>query len=280
VSTPTPSRDLTLQDAADSLGVHYMTVYRYVRLGVLPASRVGRSWVVRREDLDAFVAERAGAAEADDGGRRTVDWAARLQQRLLAGDRLGAKSVVDAALAAGAEPDDVCLDVIAPAMWAIGDCWADGRCDVAHEHRASVIAGQVLSVLEARFARRGVSRGVVVVGCAPGERHALAARLVSGVVRRAGWEVEDLGADVPARSLALAATEADRLVAVAVSSTTPGNEAGVAEAVSAVRGAVGAPVLVGGAAVPDEAAARALGGDGWAPDARGVVGVLEGLHIG
>ena len=92
--------DLTLQAAADALGVHYMTVYRYVRLGVLPAERRGRSWVVRQEDLDHFVAERNEPVEP--GTRRSVDWASRLERRLLAGDRAGAKSVVDAALSAGA----------------------------------------------------------------------------------------------------------------------------------------------------------------------------------
>jgi len=280
VSSTPGGGDLTLQDAADALGVHYMTVYRYVRLGVLPASRAGRSWVVRREDLERYAAERQRGEEAGPGGRRNVDWAGRLQGRLLAGDRLGAKNVVDAALAAGADPDDVCLDVVAPALRGIGDCWADGRCDVAHEHRASVIAGQVLALLESRFSRRGVRRGVVVLGCAPGERHALPARLVAGVVRRSGWEVEDLGADVPASSFALAAAEASRLAAVAISSTTPGNEAAVAEAVAAVRDRVSVPVLVGGGAVPDEAAARSLGGDGWAADARSAVAVLEALHIG
>jgi len=38
------------------------------------------------------------------------------------------------------------------------------------------------------------------------------------------------------------------------------------------------PVLVGGGAVPDAASSRALGGDGWAADARGVVALLEDLH--
>ena len=32
--------DLTLQEAADLLGVHYMTAYRYVRTGRLPARTV------------------------------------------------------------------------------------------------------------------------------------------------------------------------------------------------------------------------------------------------
>lgn len=269
--------DLTLQDAADALGVHYMTVYRYVRLGLLPAERHGRSWAVRREDLDHFVAERSQPVEP--GTRRSADWASRLERRLLAGDRAGAKSVVDAALAAGSDPVDVYVDVVGPAMRGIGDAWAEGLCDVAHEHRAAVIMTQVLGILDSRFTRRGVRRGVVVAGCAPGERHALPLRIVSDVVRFSGWEVEDLGADVPVESLVRAASEADRLVAVAVSATTAGSEVSAASAVDAVRSAVRVPVLLGGGAVPDEETARRLGADGWAADARGVVDVLQSLPV-
>ena len=39
--------DLTLQEAADLLGVHYMTAYRYVRTGRLPGTRVGAHWQVQ-----------------------------------------------------------------------------------------------------------------------------------------------------------------------------------------------------------------------------------------
>ena len=35
---PDPSL-ITLQEAADRLGVHYMTAYRYVRTGRMPATR-------------------------------------------------------------------------------------------------------------------------------------------------------------------------------------------------------------------------------------------------
>ena len=37
----TTGDDLTLHEAADVLGVHYMTAYRYVRLGLLPAAKAG-----------------------------------------------------------------------------------------------------------------------------------------------------------------------------------------------------------------------------------------------
>lgn len=267
--------DLTLQEAADALDVHYMTAYRYVRLGVLPAERRGRTWAVSRADLDAFIAERSSGPIGGLLGRGMVDWSLRLQRRLLAGDRLGAKNVVEASLAAGTDPVGVYVDVVAPAMRAIGAGWESGVVDVAEEHRASVVVTQVLALLDSRFTRRGVRRGVIVAGAVAGERHSLPVRIVADVVRLSGYEVHDLGGDVPVDSFAHAAASADPLLAVAVSSTMPGNEDAVRATVTAVRERVDVPVLVGGGAVADAAASAALGGDGWAPDARGVVELLE-----
>jgi excisionase family DNA binding protein len=270
--------DLTLQEAADALDVHYMTAYRYVRLGVLPAQRRGRAWAVARADLDAFIAERSSGPVGAVLGRGSVDWSLRLQRRLLAGDRLGSKNVVEASLAAGTDPVGVYVDVVGPAMRAIGDGWASGGVDVAEEHRASVVVTQVLALLDSRFTRRGVRRGVVVVGAVAGDRHALPVRMVADVVRLSGYEVDDLGADVPVESFAHAAGAADPLLAVALSATTPGNEDVVQATVAAVRERVDVPVLVGGGAVPDAETSTALGGDGWAPDARGVVELLEAFQ--
>ncbi len=270
--------DLTLQEAADALDVHYMTAYRYVRLGLLPAERRGRAWSVSRADLEAFVHERSTGPMAAALGRGTVDWSLRLRRRLLVGDRIGAKNVVEASLASGTDAVGVYVDVVAPAMRAIGEGWAAGAVDVAEEHRATVIMGQVLAVLESRFTRRGVRRGAFVVGAVAGERHALPVRMVADVVRLSGYEVHDLGADVPIESFTHAVTGVEPLLAVAVSSTVPGNEDVVQTTVSAMRRWVDVPVLVGGGAVPDAGTAESLGGDGWAPDARGVVDLLEDLQ--
>jgi excisionase family DNA binding protein len=46
---------LTASEVADLLRVSSMTVYRLIRSGELPAVRVGRSYRVRREDLDAYL---------------------------------------------------------------------------------------------------------------------------------------------------------------------------------------------------------------------------------
>ena len=271
-------RRLTLHEAAASLGVHYMTVYRYVRLGLLPAEKVGGSWQVTESDLTAF----ATPAAADDdepvtrGGRRPAPWSQRLEARLVAGDGPGAWGVIEAALAGGCELDAVYLDVIAPAMASIGERWSTGDIDVAVEHRATGIALRLVARLGPRFARRGRSRGTVVVGAPAGEDHSLPIAMLADLVRGAGWDVSDLGADLPDDAWLSAVAHVDHLSAVGVSVTVTDRLPAAAVLLAALRGAVDPSVLlaVGGAAVHDIDQARALGADVWAPDARSFIDLL------
>lgn len=46
---------LTVAEVADMLRVSTMTVYRLIRTGELPAVRVGRSYRVKRADLDEYL---------------------------------------------------------------------------------------------------------------------------------------------------------------------------------------------------------------------------------
>ena len=51
------SRFVTVAEVADQLRVSNMTVYRLVQSGQLPAIRVGRSYRIREEDVDRYLAE-------------------------------------------------------------------------------------------------------------------------------------------------------------------------------------------------------------------------------
>jgi excisionase family DNA binding protein len=51
------SRFVTVAEVADLLRVSNMTVYRLVQSGQLPATRVGRSYRIREEDLDSYLAQ-------------------------------------------------------------------------------------------------------------------------------------------------------------------------------------------------------------------------------
>jgi MerR family transcriptional regulator, light-induced transcriptional regulator len=189
--------------------------------------------------------------------------------------------VVEAALTAGTEVDELYLDVVAPAMASIGEKWESGELDIATEHRATGIAMRLVGRLGPRFVRRGRTRGTIVLGTPPGERHFLPVSLLADLLRAAGWEVSDLGADVPAESFASAAASSDRLVAVGVSVTSPDSLAAAGEAIEVLHRSLGrVPVLLGGRAVRDAEHALELGADGYAPDGRGMVALLEDIAGG
>lgn len=52
------ARLLTVGEVAEALRVSNMTVYRLVGSGQLAALRVGRSYRIREDDLDRYLAER------------------------------------------------------------------------------------------------------------------------------------------------------------------------------------------------------------------------------
>jgi excisionase family DNA binding protein len=47
---------LTVEQAAEYLQVHKMTVYRYIREGMVPAAKLGKMYRLFRRDVEAFVA--------------------------------------------------------------------------------------------------------------------------------------------------------------------------------------------------------------------------------
>jgi excisionase family DNA binding protein len=272
-----PSRSparITLGEAAERLGVHYMTAYRYVRTGRLPATRDGVQWMVDPRDV-AEMAAPTRPRRARGGARAARPTA--LAARMVAGDEAGAWSVVEAALASGTDPADVHLDILVPALETIGDSWESGTLSVADEHRATTVAQRLIGRLGPRFARRGRKRGAVVLGAPPGELHSLPTAIVGDLLRGAGFEVLDIGANAPAESFAETARAANRLVAVGIAATTPGRETALRSVVRALRQAgISAPVLVGGAAITGEDHATRLGADGWSGfDGRSVVAAVE-----
>ena len=273
--------DMTLHQVAEVLGVHYMTAYRYVRLGLLPAVKSGGIWCVAPSDLDEFRAGSALSPKLDGGRHRRAPWAERLEARLVAGDAAGAWGVVESALAAGCELEQIYVDALAPAMASIGDRWAKGELDVAIEHRATGIAMRLVGRLGPRFVPRGRSRGTVIFGAPTGERHALPVAIISDLVRQQGWDVSDLGADVPPESFVHAVLATPDAVAVGLSITVETGLESARQTLAALRAdperLAGVALIVGGQAVTSHEIGLALGADLVALDVRGFGELLRSI---
>jgi methanogenic corrinoid protein MtbC1 len=87
------------------------------------------------------------------------------------------------------------LDVIAPALEEIGQAWHDGEIPIAVEHfatqlcRASIIHAMEADPMES-------SKDRIVAACAPGEWHEIGLLMLTFLLRRGGWDVAYLGANL------------------------------------------------------------------------------------
>jgi excisionase family DNA binding protein len=263
--------ELTVREAAERLGVHYMTAYAYVRTGRLDARREGAQWRIRRQAVDELrepVRPRSRRAGRD---RPT-----RLAARLVASDEAGAWTLVERALVSGHEPADVHLDLLAPALRWIGRQWELGHLDVGDEHCATSVAQRLIARLGPRFTRPGRTRGTIVLGCVAGERHAMASALLADLLRSRGFTAVDLGGDTPAASFVAAARAANRPRAVLVGAIADGHAVEVGKTLASLRAAdLGVPLLAGGPGIAGARAAHALGADGWSGrDGRGALAAV------
>lgn len=244
-----PDNLLTLHEVAERLGVHYMTAYRYVRTGRLPATKHGTVWQVSNEDFEEFI--RQGEVSPPRRGSARAAYPTRLEDRLLHGDEAGAWQVIDNAMGSSLSPEEVYTAVLAPAMASIGEKWARDELEIEDEHLASSIALRLIGRLGPRFGRRGRKRGTVVIGAPAGDAHGIPTLMMGDLLRSRGFNVIDLGANTPSQAFARAAAAADNLVAVGVCATRPSNDPAIVEAVDALAAVSDVPVVLGGHGVND-----------------------------
>jgi MerR family transcriptional regulator, light-induced transcriptional regulator len=236
---------LDLSEAARELGVHYQTAYRWVREGALRAVKVGKSYRVRRRDLDRFVQRReSGTAPRRIHVRNWGYQIDRLHEALRRNDERSASDQIDRLARGGVSPAELCDDLLAPVLRRIGEEWAAGAATVADEHRASAMCERLLARLPARRTR---VRGTAVVGTRSGEHHALPALMAAVALRWDGWRVHHLAADIPSADLA-AFLERERPDLLVLSATMPAADAAAAAPQSARE--LGVPVLIGGPGRP------------------------------
>ena len=274
-----PVRRLSLHEAADLLGVHYMTIYRRIRLAILPARKIGGTWSVDPADLER-------ASTTPDRGRRRRGshprvslWQERLQARMLSGDVAGSWQVVEAAMASGFEPGAIYVRLLAPSLHAIGASWRSGGVTIDQEHLASSVATALIGRLGPRFVRPGRKKGVVMLAMPPGERHGLGVAMLADILTDAGYAVLNLGPDTPIASLTAAMRDAGPLAAVVVSVVDIERRPAAGRLLAAARRErPSVPRLVGGNAVPDERVALDLGADGWVADPRQLDDLIEALR--
>ena len=172
-------------------------------------------------------------------------------------------------------PLDIVTKIVAPAMGRVGDLYSCGEFYVPEMLLAARAAKAVLGVVRPMLAKGNVKPMATVV---IGDLHDIGKNLVSMMLEGAGFQVIDLGIDVPPEKFIQAVLEnkADLMgMSALISTTMPQMGVTIKEMEKAgVRNQV--KVIVGGAPVTDEYA-KSIGADGFAPDAAQAVTVSKRL---
>jgi methanogenic corrinoid protein MtbC1 len=123
-------------------------------------------------------------------------------EALISADEAAAEIAIREAMDAGLDTASIDDEIIAPALWRIGDLWQRGEISVADEHIATEISIRVLA-LQREAQRVAQTRGEhrVLLAAPAGEQHIVALRMIDNLLRNAGYEVAMLGSDVPGEAL-------------------------------------------------------------------------------
>jgi Predicted cobalamin binding protein len=176
-------------------------------------------------------------------------------------------AAVQEALDAGDKAQDI-LDAMIASMGVIGDKFSSGEIFVPEMLIAAKAMSKGVEVLKPVMAGDGSSSlGTCIMGTVAVDLHDIGKNLVVMMLESAGFDMIDLGVDVPADKFVEAVKENDNVVLVACSGLLTTTMPALKEAVQTVKAAYPEmKVIVGGAPVTQEYA-NEIGADGYAPDA-------------
>jgi len=124
-----------------------------------------------------------------------------LLNSMINADRPEAAALIERALADGIEPRHVITDILDPAIVQLGRMWEEETMSLAQNFVASKIAEDTLLRCIPDKADASHVKGAVVIGNIEDDFHSLGRKTVSLFLSAAGWDVHDLGNDVPAEEL-------------------------------------------------------------------------------
>ena len=198
----------------------------------------------------------------------------RYLQALLDGDRDDASSIVSELIPKRARVADIYLQILAPAMFQIGELWCDGKVNVAQEHLATQITLEQMDKLRLiQSIPRSLSYRVMVC-CVEGEQHFIGAKMAADLFQMEGWQVDFLGPNVPTPAL-IEIVSARRPNLLALSITMETNRRRTQTLVKKIRKLPAAPyIIVGG-----RAAVGVHSGRNKFPGIETATTVIEGVRL-
>lgn len=195
-------------------------------------------------------------------------------------DKGGMAALVRQELDAGTDIPSLLNEGLIAALDEVGERFSRGELFIPEMLQAAQTAQQGLDILKPLLTETdNRSAGTVVIGTVKGDLHDIGKSLVKMMLKGAGFQVVDVGVDVPVERF-VQAVEENRADILALSALLTTTMPAMGDAVAAFRGnGSRVKVMVGGAPVT-EAFAERIGADGYAGDASQAVSLARRLMAG
>ena len=200
---------------------------------------------------------------------------------ILDGDQSLVTTQVQAALTDNVEPQSI-LDAMTRAMTEVGRLFEEGEYFVPEMLVSARSMQAGMNILQPALTSGNIkSKGKVIIGTVKGDLHDIGKNLVGIMLKGAGYEVEDLGTDVPSEVFVekVKGGGVNVLALSALLTTTMTGMKMVVDAINAADLHNNLKIIIGGAPITDTYAAQ-IGADGYAEDASKAVRLVENLLKG
>ena len=200
-----------------------------------------------------------------------------LANAIIKGNQNAATEITRAAIDEGTAAKSVLDDGLIAGMGTVGARFKANEIYIPEVLIAARAMKMAMQILEPELTRAGVEPvGKFLIGTVQGDLHDIGKNLVAMMMKGAGFEVIDLGVDVPAEKFIEQARAANvQLIGMStlLTTTMPRME----ETLKTLKDTgISARIMVGGAPVTQAYADR-IGADGYADDAASAVDVAKGL---
>ncbi len=205
----------------------------------------------------------------------------KMAQSILDGDADAAVALAGQSVEAGVDPLEAITKGFVLGVNEVGESFACGQAFLPELVMAGEAMKAAIAALEPEMQRRGTTRqvyGKVVLATVEGDIHEIGKSLVGTMLGASGFEVFDLGVDVPAEKIIAKVKEVDaNLVGLsALLTTTMVKQREVIEELDKLGLRKKVKVMVGGAPVTRDWVQR-IEADGYSEDAIGAVAVAKQL---
>ena len=202
-----------------------------------------------------------------------------LYKAVMKGNRNGIAKITQDALTGGEEPSALLNEILLPGINEVGELFDKGKYFLPQLIASAEAMKNAIEVLEPLLltGQNAEDMPVVVIATVEGDIHDIGKNLVALMLKNYGFQVIDLGKDVPSARIIEAAKEhhAKIIALSALMTTTMQRMREVVEEVKKIKLPV--KVMIGGAVITQEYADE-IGADGYSRDAADAVKLAKRLN--